>query len=44
MSSAEIYQQEKTLITDTQARLEQLETELASAYERWEYLDDLVTG
>jgi len=38
-SQAEFYQQDKDTISTTVARLKQIETELALAYERWESLD-----
>jgi ABC transport system ATP-binding/permease protein len=41
MADSAFYQQPREAITDRQTRLKQLESELASAYERWELLDQL---
>ncbi len=41
MASAEFYKQDNQQITTTQDRLQQIEDELAEAYERWEALDKL---
>ena len=39
MADSAFYQQPRGVITDRQARLKQLESELAAAYERLELLD-----
>ena len=39
MSQADFYQQDKDLIKDTIARLDNIRQELTDAYVRWEYLD-----
>jgi len=44
MGEATFYQQDKQVITATQDRLEQLEQELAEAFERWERLDGMLAG
>ena len=41
MASAEFYKQDNQQITTTQDRLQQIEDELAEAYERWDALDKL---
>ena len=44
MGDAGFYQKDRQVITEAQDRLEQLQHELARAYERWEQLDNLQSG
>ncbi len=41
VGGSEFYQQDKAVITDTLARLEQIKAELQRTYERWEHLDGI---
>lgn len=41
IASSEFYQQEKDKITGTLSRMEQVNSELETAYERWGYLDGI---
>ena len=44
MSSPEFYQQESNVIASKQNELEELQKELAQAYERWDHLEGLITS
>ncbi|MDH5190851.1 MAG: ATP-binding cassette domain-containing protein [Gammaproteobacteria bacterium] len=41
ISSSEFYQQEKNTITETLERIEEVNSELEHAFQRWEYLDNI---
>ena len=43
INQGEFYQQESEKITETLNKLESLRAELQQAYDRWEYLDGIIS-